>query len=191
MREAQTGKIQMTTRSRAIIRWEFAGAVFIVLVGSAFHFVFAWTAGWRPVALIAAVNESIWEHLKLAFWPGLFWALLPQKAYDLHLTERLAVKALTLALTAVLIVVVFKSYTAILGRNLLLLDIGTFVLAVLAGQIVSAWLAVRGLRGPVLLTLGLTLLIIQLFAYAFFTFYPPDFWLFVDSRNGLRGLPPN
>jgi hypothetical protein len=179
----------MKPRSRAVIRWEFTGALFMVLVGSALHFVFVWTGGWRPVALIAAVNESIWEHLKLAFWPGLFWALLPQRGYDLHVRERLAAKGTTLALTAVMIVVVFKSYTAILGRNLLLLDIGTFVLAVFAGQIVFACLAIRGLRGPVLRTLGLTLLIMQLLAYAFFTFYPPDFWLFVDSRTGLRGLP--
>lgn len=190
MREAHKGKTEMTTRSRAIIRWEFTGALFMVLVGSALHFVFGWTGGWRPVALIAAVNESIWEHLKLAFWPGLFWALLPQKDCGLHMRGRLAVKGATLALTAILIVVVFKSYTAILGRNLLLLDIGTFVLAVFAGQIVAAWLAIRELRGPGVRTLGLALLSIQLLAYGFFTFYPPDFWLFVDGRNGIRGLPP-
>jgi len=180
----------MTFRSHSILRWEITGAIFIIVVGSALHFVFSWTGGWRPVAVIGAVNESIWEHLKLAFWPGLLWALLPRKGLGLPLLERLAAKGFTLILTAVLIVTIFTGYTAILGRNLLLLDIGTFVLAVLIGQIVSAVLGICGIPRSALLVLGLSLVIIQFTAYAFLTYYPPDLWLFVDSRNGLRGIPP-
>ncbi len=180
----------MTPRVHAILRWESAGVVFIVLVGSALHFTFGWTGGWLPVALIAAVNESIWEHLKLAFWPGLFWAFVPNRRLEVPLRERLAVKGFALIVTATLIVVIFTSYTAILGHNLLLLDIGTFVLAVLIGQIVSVLFGIHGRPTPALLTLGLGLLIAQLAAYSFFTFFPPDLWLFVDSRNGLRGIPP-
>ena len=180
----------MTPRSRAILRWEITGAIFMILAGSALHFVFGWTGGWRPVALIAAVNESIWEHLKLAFWSGLFWTLLPQKGLELSLLERFATKGFTLGVTEVLIVAIFKSYTAILGHNLLLLDIGTFVLAVMIGQTVSAAVGIYGKLATAPLRVGLSLFIIQLTAYAFFTFYPPDLWLFVDSRNGLRGIPP-
>ena len=180
----------MRQRTRAILRWEIAGTIFIIVVGSALHFVFGWTGGWRPVAAIAAVNESIWEHLKLAFWPGLFWAFLPLKCVKLPLLERLAAKGFTLFLTAVLIVTIFTSYTTILGHNLLLLDIGTFVLAVVIGQSVSAAIGIYGMPGSVLFLIGLSLLIAQLTAYAFLTYYPPDLWLFADSRNGLRGIPP-
>ena len=179
----------MTPQSRAILRWEIAGATFIILAGSALHFAFGWTGGWRPAALIAAVNESIWEHLKLAFWPALFWAFLPQKGSNLRFLGRLAVKGFTLILTAVLIVIIFKSYTAVLGRNLLPLDIGTFILAVLFGQVASAALSLHAMAVPALLPLGLSLLVVQLAAYTSFTFYPPDLWLFIDSRNGLRGIP--
>ena len=80
----------MTSRSRSILRWEITGAIFIIVIGLALHFVFSWTGGWRPVAVVAAVNESIWEHLKLAFWPGLLWALLPREGLGLPLLERLA-----------------------------------------------------------------------------------------------------
>ena len=180
----------MRQRSRAILQWEITGTIFIIVVGSALHFVFGWTGGWRPVALIAAVNESIWEHLKLAFWPGLFWALAPRKGLELPLLERLAAKGFTLFLTAVLIVVIFTSYTSILGHNLLLLDIATFVLAVVIGQSVSAALGIYGIPGSAIFLVGLSLFIAQLTAYTFLTYYPPDLWLFVDSRNGLRGIPP-
>ena len=69
---ARTGRGDggMAARTGAIVSWELASAAFMVLAGSGLHFAFDWSAGWPPLALIAAVNESIWEHLKLAFWPG-------------------------------------------------------------------------------------------------------------------------
>ena len=33
------------------------------------------------------------------------------------------------------------------------------------------------------------ILALQLAAYALLTYFPPDFWLFVDGRTGLRGIP--
>jgi hypothetical protein len=179
----------MEARSRSIIQWELLGAVFIIVVGSTLHFAFGWTGGWRPVALIAAVNESIWEHLKLTFWPGLIWGLLPQKHRESTLLERLAVKGFGLILMATLIVVTFAGYTAILGDNLLILDIGTFVFAVLAGQGLSAVLSIHRLSGSILLPVGLCLLISQFAAYSLLTYFPPDFWLFVEAGSGTRGIP--
>src|SRR6056297_1692189 len=105
----RAGRDGGTRAARAILSREMAGAVFIILVGSTLHFVFDWTGGWRPAALFAAVNESIWEHLKLAFWPGLAWALLPSGSGGAALPERLAVRGYSLALTAILIVAIFRS----------------------------------------------------------------------------------
>ena len=42
----------MTTRPRAILPWEITGAIFIIVVGLALHFVFSWTGGWCPIAVI-------------------------------------------------------------------------------------------------------------------------------------------
>jgi len=180
----------MGPRTRSILTHELAGAACMVVAGSALHFLFELSGGWRPVALIAAVNESVWEHLKLAFWPGLFWALIARPPAGLRRGEVLAAKGLSLLVTAVLIVVIFASYTAVLGRNLLALDIGTFVAAILVGQALSFALLSGGADGRhLLLNAGLLLLALQLLAYSLFTFVPPDHWLFVEERSGLRGLP--
>ncbi|MTA92276.1 MAG: hypothetical protein F2544_02690, partial [Actinobacteria bacterium] len=39
------------------------------VLGSLLHFVFDWTKHNRLVAIFAAVNESYWEHIKIAVWP--------------------------------------------------------------------------------------------------------------------------
>jgi hypothetical protein len=180
----------MNLRTRSILVLELGGAAFMIVAGSGLHFVFAAAGGWPPLALIAAVNESIWEHLKLAFWPGLFWAAIAPLPAGLRRREMLAVKGPGLLVTAVLIVTVFTTYVAILGHNLLVLDIGTFAAAILAGQALSATLLTQGaFRRGVVLRAGLGLLGLQLLAYSVFTFLPPDHWLFVEASSGSRGIP--
>jgi hypothetical protein len=176
--------------AKHIFGLEFIGAICMILLGSAMHFAFSWCGEWKPLALLAAVNESIWEHLKLAFWPGLFWACIMPLPPNLGRLEMLSARGFSLAITATLIVAIFTSYTAILGRNLLALDIGTFVLAICVGQLVSFLLLANqtSLRRPVVV-LGLAALLLQLAAYSLFTFFPPDHWLFIEARTGLMGIP--
>ncbi|MDQ2091364.1 DUF6512 family protein [Marimonas arenosa] len=175
--------------NKTLLRVELIGAVFMIALGSLLHFVFDWFGGWTPLALIAAVNESIWEHLKLAFWPGVLWATIMPLRTGLCRLDVFSAKGVSLLVSAVLIVLIFTSYTAILGENRLLLDIGTFVLAILAGQLFSAWLLVLDTDWRRRLFLpGLVLLALQLVTYSLFTYFPPDHWLFVEARSGLRGI---
>jgi hypothetical protein len=172
----------------AIPRLEAAGALAMVLAGSALHFAYGWSGAWRPLALVAAVNESIWEHLKLAFWPGLAWALVERAALPGLGGQLWAAKGVSLLAISGLIVGVFTGYTAILGRNLLVLDIGTFVLAVALGQALSAVLLAR--RWPRWARrAGTALLLAQVAAFSLFTFHPPAHWLFLEARSGTYGIP--
>lgn len=169
--------------TRKNIWLEGIGTLFMIGTGSALHFVFDWSGAWHPLALIAAVNESIWEHLKLAFWPGVIWAVVapyPDRA------KALAGKGVGLAVTSALIVAIFQSYTAVLGRNLLALDIGTFVVAIVLGQFISCRIILRDNKQ--MRRFGLVLLCAQLAAFSLGTYRAPDHWLFVDSRNGLTGM---
>jgi hypothetical protein len=180
----------MTDRARRIRAFALGGAAFMVVTGSGLHFLFDATGGWPPLALVAAVNESVWEHLKLAFWPGLAWAALAPRPGGVPRAGLLAAQGAGLLLTAVLIVAVFTGYVAILGDNLLALDIGTFVIAILAGQALCAALLIRGaMRHPAMLRAGLGLLGLQVLAYGLFSFLPPDHWLFIEAGSGLRGIP--
>lgn len=180
----------MNGRIRSPFMFELAGAVFMILAGAALHFLFDLAGGRPALALVAAVNESIWEHLKLAFWPGLLWAGLAPRPAGLRRRNLLAAKGPGLLATAALIVAVFTAYTAILGRNLLALDIGTFVLAILIGQGLSVVLLTGGLmQRPAFRRACLSLLVLQILAYSLFTYLPPDHWLFIEASSGARGIP--
>ncbi len=182
------GRRRMTVGNKGIFWFELAGSVFIILAGSALHFAFEWSGNWLPLAVFAAVNESIWEHLKIAFWPGIAWGILTILLLQQSWRRVIAVKGIGLLLTAVLIVVIFEAYTHILGTNLLAFDIATFAFAVIAGQLLSArLLASPSLPRPLVQT-GLALAAMQMALYATLSYFPPPLWLFVDGSTGQAGL---
>ena len=176
-------------QARNLLNWEMVGIAFIVLAGSALHFAFAWSGYWKPVAIIAAVNESVWEHLKLAFWPSLFWSLFELGALTPLGWKFWSAKGYGLLVAPILIVTIFYGYTGLLGGNVLALDIATFVIAIALGQLVSAKLLGATTLSNVTRTIGIGLLFCQVAAYSTLTFYPPPFALFEDSRDGNRGIP--
>jgi hypothetical protein len=176
----------MTRRLRS---WELLGIPFIILTGSALHFVFEWSGYWTPVALVAAVNESVWEHLKLAFWPSLFWAILEYVALGLKARTFWSAKGYALTVAPLLIVFLFYGYTAVLGQNVFLLDIAVFVIAITAGQLASLRLFNTDLRATRACGIGVGMLVCQVAAFSMFTIYPPAVGLFEDSRSGMRGIP--
>lgn len=50
---------------KSIPYWQAAGFIFTAILGTLLHFLFDWTNGSVIAALFSAVNESIWEHMKL------------------------------------------------------------------------------------------------------------------------------
>lgn len=168
--------------------WELSGIVIIFLSGSVLHFVFDWIGGWPPAALIAAVNESVWEHLKLAFWPGLIFALIEFLFLRTKTKNFWLAKTCGLFMMPVIIVAVFYGYTALTGRHILWLDIALFGLAVVTGQMISLALMVREPFGPKTRIAVAVVLALMIVAFSLFSYLPPRWPLFQDSSTGQYGI---
>lgn len=112
-------------------RYTVVGIFFTLITGTLFHFVYEWSGNNHFVGLFSAVNESTWEHMKLAFFPMLL--------YSFYMNEKLkseypcATPALLfgILLGTLLIPIIFYTYSGVLGRNLPVLDISTFIISVL------------------------------------------------------------
>jgi len=177
-----------TAMKRSILRWELIGIAVISIVGSVLHFAFEWSGSWPPMGIIAAVNESVWEHLKIAFWPALFYALFEYPFFRSFAKNFVIAKAAGIYVMPVAIVVLFYSYTAIIGGDILIVDILIFVVAVALGQLTSYKLLTMGRLPPWLDKLGLLMVILLAAALGVFTFYPPQLPVFRDSLTGAYGI---
>ena len=166
-----------------LLAWEIVAALFILLFGSSLHFAFELSNFWYPVAPFAAVNESIWEHLKMVFWPGLLFFAV-QYAFlknDACAEQFWTAKALCLVLMPLLIAAGWYAMVAVTGEHYFVFDIALFVGAIIAGQLLS-YAVLSGKIGadprPRFAFLAIFLLAL---AFTVFSFYPPRLSLFEHS----------
>ena len=52
------------------------GIFFVITAGSLAHFFYDWSGHASIVGYFTPVNESIWEHMKLLFFPMLLYAFV-------------------------------------------------------------------------------------------------------------------
>jgi hypothetical protein len=168
--------------------YELAGIVFIVIVGGMLHFTFDFSGHQPVVGFFSAVNESVWEHLKLGFWPALLWTLVEYRSIKKSTNNFLFAKAVGIYLVPIVIPVLFYSYTAALGESVLVIDILIFVVAVIVGQLVSYKLLTHVELPDVLNKISLVALVLLGVVFMIFTFYPPHLPLFRDSVTGEYGI---
>lgn len=153
-----------------------------ILAGCILHFLYDWFPN-AATALVSPVNESLWEHIKLVYWPFLGAALLLSRDRPRGTRPWL----LVLPMLCVLTLALGWVYHVTLGGEAMWVDIVLYALVMLLGF----WLATRfsgPFRGikwllPVLAAAGLALLI------GWFTLYPPEALLFRDLAAVGSWLP--
>ncbi len=167
---------------RAILLWEIATFVVVMLGASALHFAFELSNFYTPLAVVASVNEATFEHLKLFFWPALIMAIVEHAFIKGHVNNYWWGKAMALVATPIAIVVAFYFYLGIAlpltGTGYLALDIGTGAFGVLVGNIVAYRILTAPEKGVAYRTAGLIIIPILALIMALIAFYPPDLFLF-------------
>lgn len=168
--------------------WQVAGFLFTAVAGTLLHFLFDWTGGSPVAALFSAVNESIWEHLKLLFYPMAAVALVQYFFWGRECPNFLCIKLLGSLTGILLIPTLYYTYTGILGINADWFNITLFFLT--AGFVF--WLETKLFQRDFSCPLGsrLSLLLLWLIAVLFtvFTFLPPRIPLFRDPLTGTYGF---
>jgi hypothetical protein len=169
------------------LKWELLGIVFIIVLGGALHFVFDLSGEWTPLALIAAVNESVWEHLKLGFWPAIIYFLIEYRYIRKSSGNFLFAKAIGILLIPAAITVLFYAYTAFI-EDMLAADLIIFVVAVVAGQLTSYKVLTVSPLPSWVNRLGMVLLIFLAIAFCTLTYYAPQLPIFRDPIGGGYGI---
>jgi hypothetical protein len=172
---------------KTLSKWEFWGIVIISVVGSLLHFTFEWSGRLAFVGAFAAVNESVWEHFKIAFMPAFVYAIIEYFALKRHRQNYWFAKAIGIYAIPIIIGAIFYSYTAIIGHEILAVDIGSFIFAIAIGQIISRMIILKHVSGG-LNTLGVMALVLLALAFVVFTFYPPHLPIFLDGPTGTYGI---
>jgi len=163
------------------------GAIFSVLLGTLLHFTFEWSGYWKPMALISAVNESTWEHMKMAFWIALIFAIIEFFIYGKRNKNFFFAKTISLYIMTILIAVIFWAYTRII-EDALIWDIMDFVLSIIIGYIVSYYIVISQKNYRILKFLSIILFVVILAAFCLLSYFPLINPLFREPITGGYGI---
>lgn len=111
------------------------GFVFISVFGTLLHFLYEWMGANPIIGLFSPVNESIWEHMKLFFFPMLLFTVIMSYFNILQTYYPALVSALLTGLLSGtwFIPVNYYTYSGILGRSITFVDVLLFYIAVFVG----------------------------------------------------------
>jgi len=146
----------------------------LISIGSILHFVYDWSGHHHLAAIFGAVNESYWEHIKIAVWPVAITQLvlfaLGGWRYPSFIPAA-TVALYSIPISMIGLVFVYKSATK---RNVLALDIGVFAVTIIAAQVIFTQLLEQLSADALTVVISAVFLAGLVASFLLFTLRPPS-----------------
>lgn len=120
-------------------RYTVIGIIFVLITGTLAHFLYGWTGNNHIAGLFTPINESIWEHMKLVFFPMLIYSLIMILKFHRKYSCITSALSFGILVGTFLIPLFYYTYTFFLGTNIFILDISTFILSI----VIAFWLSYK------------------------------------------------
>ena len=173
---------------KLLSHWQTGGFIFTGIAGTLLHFLYDWSDQSVFVALFSAVNESIWEHMKLLFFPMFIFSLIEYKVWGKEYEKFWCVK-LAGAVTGLLIIpALYYTYTGVFGVNADWFNIAIFFIAAGAAYHIETVLFKKMNIFCKSQTTAFAVLCIIGLMFIVFTFVQPKIPLFTDPVTGTYGM---
>lgn len=162
------------------------GVIFVIITGCLSHFLYDWSGQNHILGLFVPINESVWEHLKLLFFPMLLYGLLMVSLFRAEYPSIIPSLCLGLLSGALFIPVFYYAYTSVLGRNIFILDMAAFILSIITAFLITYRLSSSlALKSFTLILAGLVCILF--ICFVIFTYHPPAAGIFDDPTSS--GFP--
>lgn len=171
---------------RSLFFYELGGYTFSMAFGTILHFLYEFT-GSVLVTPISAVNESTFEHMKILFFPMLFYAIFEWFFLKEEYKNFWSSKILGTLLAVTLIPVLFYTFKGSFGEPSAFLNIIFFFLSGGVGYFYETKL-LKGGKGEKLSMISLISLIVIALLFVAFTYFAPTLPLFLDPITKTYGL---
>ncbi|MEG2348637.1 MAG: DUF6512 family protein [Clostridia bacterium] len=173
---------------KSILKSSIVGFFIISILGTLLHFVFQFSGYNIFIGIFSAINESVWEHLKIAIVPVILWTLFEFSKYKYrwdNLWTSLFVKIITIMIS---ITFGFYFYKFIFSGHNVVIDILLFYISILFGQITGYFVSIRKKVNINIEEISKLFVIFIFMLFIFFTFFPPKVGLFKDESTNTFGI---
>ena len=169
-------------------RWRFAGIVVLTVLGFVLHYLFSWTGGSKIVGFYSPVNESVWEHLKLGYWSVVLFSVVEHLSIKNRTNNYFLARTIGILTLEVTIIIIFYWYTFIAGKDILLIDISSYILAVISCQYITYFFLRAQPFSKAINRICLAIFLLLGVLFGAMTYYPPHIAIFKDSIKNTYGI---
>ena len=174
---------------RIIRRAQLLAFLFTALAGTLLHFTYERFPDFPLTAAVSSVNESVWEHMKLLYFPMFAAALIERAFIASQRKDFWCIKLLGIVTGLLLIPTLYYTYTGALGIRLTWLDISIYYIAATLVYLLETHLLLRESRRTCAFARWAMLLTVAFaFVFLFFTYAPPKLPIFLDPVTGTYGI---
>lgn len=160
--------------------WQVSSFIFTCILGVLLHFLFDWSGQNAIVGTFSAVNESIWEHIKLVFFPMFIFSLIQSRYQSYKYPDFWCIKLIGTLIAMIFIPVLYYTINGIFGPTPDWVNVTIFIVSVavsafseyvlLGGNNIKCTFPQRAIIPFVLIAI----------VFIVFTFIPPQIPLFGD-----------
>ena len=172
-----------------LLKAQIVAIIVCLFLGTLLHFIYKWSGKNLFVACFSAVNESVWEQLKLVFYPMILMTIIEYPFVKEQVNNYVEAKTIGIFVSISFIVITFFTYSGIIGASFLLIDIIIFIVSIVLGEIVSYKLMIRedesSTKSKIL---AIVIIIFLLVSFLVYTYNTPMVNLFRDLETGIYGL---
>ena len=165
---------------KSLYAWQIAGFIFTCTAGVLLHFLFDFSGQSVFVAPFSAVNESVWEHLKLLFFPMLAFSVVQSRYTGKKYSGFRCIKLIGILSSVALIAVLFYTLNGIFGTTPDRINIAIFFVASIWGYALETYLFDKNSIKCKYSVAAIISLAVVAVLFAVFTFAPPQIPLFED-----------
>lgn len=164
-------------------RWHWIGIFVVCILSIPLHFLYGWLGENPIVGMFTPINESIWEHLKLVYWPLLIWWALGYAiaGKKINWPKWLVAGTTAILLSMVIITSWYYVWTGGLATESSIIDIGSLFLAVPIAQLVGIHIYRVLKPGKFYSILACLLLLAFAGMFIYFSFSPPELPIFISN----------
>ena len=170
-----------------LLYYEILGFILANLLMFILHDLYKNT-GIPILSYISAVNESVYEHSKIAFFSLLIVYIIEYFIIGKEYNNYWFAKFVSLITAPILIIFLFYIYTGILGYNIFWVDIMIGIISLLVAQIISYIILSKDEDAPINNRFWLVLIIILAIILGYLTYNPIKIDLFKDNITGEYGI---
>lgn len=163
-------------------RYIIEGIIFVLITGSIAHFIYDWSGENALIGFLVPINESIWEHMKLCFFPMLLYSFYMIYKLEPDYPCISSSSMFGVLLITFLIPVLFYTYSGILGANYAIFDIGTFIVSVII-SFVAVYKLTLSCKVASYETLFKLLILILAMCFFIFTYHPLNIGIFAEPTE--------